>query len=169
MRYVPITFGFNASTNGAFFSLDTVEFTGTDLLYEETPSNGEQALRDITFTAAPGYFDTFTVLSDSFNNGGIIASVSADGSTLTLNWTGGLVAENVTNTYAVSFAGTPPTQTPLPGTLPLFASGLGALGLLGWRRKRKAQAAAEQTKHQRGDLGGAFNGQRRRRWRWRWR
>jgi hypothetical protein len=29
--------------------------------------------------------------------------------------------------------------TPLPATLPLFASGLGALGLLGWRRKRKAQ------------------------------
>ena len=26
-------------------------------------------------------------------------------------------------------------QTPLPAALPLFASGLGALGLLGWRRK----------------------------------
>ena len=35
-----------------------------------------------------------------------------------------------------------PTPTPLPATLPLFASGLGALGLLGWRRKRKAKAAA---------------------------
>ncbi len=34
------------------------------------------------------------------------------------------------------------SATPLPGTLPLFASGLGMLGLLGWRRKRKAQAAA---------------------------
>ena len=32
--------------------------------------------------------------------------------------------------------------TPLPAALPLFASGLGALGLLGWRKKRKAQAAA---------------------------
>ena len=32
-------------------------------------------------------------------------------------------------------------QTPLPATLPLFATGLGAFGLLGWRRKRKAQAA----------------------------
>jgi hypothetical protein len=29
------------------------------------------------------------------------------------------------------------TATPLPGALPLFATGLGALGLLGWRRKRK--------------------------------
>jgi hypothetical protein len=32
-------------------------------------------------------------------------------------------------------------STPLPATLPLFASGLGALGLLGWRRKRKARGS----------------------------
>jgi hypothetical protein len=31
-------------------------------------------------------------------------------------------------------------QTPLPAALPLFASGLGGLGLLGWRRKRKRKA-----------------------------
>jgi hypothetical protein len=31
---------------------------------------------------------------------------------------------------------------PLPAALPLFASGLGAFGLLSWRRRRKAQAAA---------------------------
>ena len=28
--------------------------------------------------------------------------------------------------------------TPIPATLPLFATGLGALGLLGWRRKKRA-------------------------------
>lgn len=33
------------------------------------------------------------------------------------------------------------STTPIPAALPLFASGLGALGLLGWRRKRKASAA----------------------------
>ena len=33
---------------------------------------------------------------------------------------------------------TGPTATPVPSALPLFASGLGALGLFGWRRKRKA-------------------------------
>ena len=32
-------------------------------------------------------------------------------------------------------------ETPLPAALPLFATGLGALGLLGWRRKRTAAAA----------------------------
>ncbi len=34
------------------------------------------------------------------------------------------------------------TATPLPAALPLFATGLGAMGLLGWRRKRKAAAIA---------------------------
>ena len=34
-----------------------------------------------------------------------------------------------------------PTPTPLPAALPLFATGLGALGLLSWRRKRKNAVA----------------------------
>jgi hypothetical protein len=33
----------------------------------------------------------------------------------------------------------------IPRTVQLFATGFGALGLLGWRRKRKAQAAARLT------------------------
>ena len=41
-----------------------------------------------------------------------------------------------------TFTVTPITQTPLPGALPLFASGLSALGLLGWWRKRKDKAFA---------------------------
>jgi hypothetical protein len=42
-------------------------------------------------------------------------------------------AFTVTDTAAVA-------ATPLPAALPLFASGLGALGLLGWRKKRRAAA-----------------------------
>ena len=34
------------------------------------------------------------------------------------------------------------STTPLPTTLPLLASGLGVLGVLGWRRKRKGAALA---------------------------
>jgi hypothetical protein len=42
-----------------------------------------------------------------------------------------------------SFAATAtPLATPLPAALPLFATGLGALGLLGWRRRRKVANAA---------------------------
>ena len=36
----------------------------------------------------------------------------------------------------------PPPTTPVPAALPLFAGGLGALGLLGWRRMRKAASLA---------------------------
>jgi hypothetical protein len=32
----------------------------------------------------------------------------------------------------------PPPISPLPAALPLFATGFAGLGLLGWRRKRKA-------------------------------
>src|SRR5262249_7994177 len=34
----------------------------------------------------------------------------------------------------------PAPATPLPAALPLFATGLGALGFLGWRRKRRQAA-----------------------------
>lgn len=51
-----------------------------------------------------------------------------------------------TNGYQVGnsfgYAGVTFAQTPLPAALPLFVTGLGALGLLGWRRKRKAAALA---------------------------
>jgi hypothetical protein len=36
----------------------------------------------------------------------------------------------------------PASATPLPATLPLFAAGISALGLLGWCRKRKATTIA---------------------------
>jgi len=35
--------------------------------------------------------------------------------------------------------------TPLPAALPLFVTGLGALGLLGWRRKRKNTGLTERN------------------------
>jgi hypothetical protein len=45
------------------------------------------------------------------------------------------------NYFVQGTSGEAVAETPLPAALPLFASGLGALGLLGWRRKRKASAA----------------------------
>jgi hypothetical protein len=48
------------------------------------------------------------------------------------------------------------TATPLPAALPLFASGLGAMGLIGWRRRRKGGRSPEQTRQQ--TLEGAASG-----------
>jgi len=45
------------------------------------------------------------------------------------------------NSEADGLFGAIDATTPLPATLPLFATGLGALGLLGWRRKRKARVS----------------------------
>jgi hypothetical protein len=42
---------------------------------------------------------------------------------------------------AVTQDSSPVDATAVSAVLPLFAAGLGALGLLGWRRKRKALAA----------------------------
>jgi hypothetical protein len=45
------------------------------------------------------------------------------------------------NVQVAFWAGDYMAPTPLPAALPLFATGLGALGLLGWRRKWKNTAA----------------------------
>lgn len=46
------------------------------------------------------------------------------------------------------------TPTPLPATLPLFAIGLGALGCLGWCKKRKSFSVAAMVGRQLGALEG---------------
>jgi hypothetical protein len=50
----------------------------------------------------------------------------------------------LTGSGTVTFNYTPTSvsATPLPAALPLYATGLGALALLRWRRKRKVQAAS---------------------------
>lgn len=49
----------------------------------------------------------------------------------------GALTGNVGATACLTCAPPPPGETPIPGALPLFASGMGVLGFLGWRRKRR--------------------------------
>jgi hypothetical protein len=75
--------------------------------------------------------------------GGFNFRVGAEDSTGTVgaNYLG-LIVSNETD-LRVSSEGLPLAPVvPLPATLPLFASGAGVLAYLGWRRKRKMQAAA---------------------------
>ena len=46
-----------------------------------------------------------------------------------------------TNAFEYTFEKDFSDKTPIPAALPLMATGLGALGLFGWRRKRKTPVA----------------------------
>ena len=76
--------------------------------------------------AATGTVVDIAYLNDAYN---IANSVYGPG-----NWD--FAIDNVTFDQPLSTS-----ATPLPATLPLFAGGLGAMGLFGWRRKRKNAAA----------------------------
>jgi hypothetical protein len=63
-----------------------------------------------------------------------------------LTFAGALIASTSSDEVSGTDSGTVTMRvaapaTPLPAALPLFATGLGALGLLGWRRKRKARVS----------------------------
>ena len=75
-------------------------------------------------------------ITSMFNPGGTVASAAAVLEAALLN------GETYLNIHTTMFMGGEIrgflAPVPLPAALPLFATGLGALGLLGWRRKRKA-------------------------------
>jgi hypothetical protein len=52
--------------------------------------------------------------------------------------TSSTLCTNTVGAFKADFTLDSVTPVPLPAALPLFATGLGAMGLLGWRRKRKA-------------------------------
>jgi hypothetical protein len=132
----PITFGYadgGNNDNTTFSSATSFTFEDTAKM---TTTNNSVELKFVS--SELGFFTGFAALSDDFPNGGFTDTISPDGTTITLNWAGGAV----TNGQVLDATFTFTTTTPLPAALPLFASGLGGLGLLGWRRKRKAQAVA---------------------------
>ncbi len=53
-----------------------------------------------------------------------------------------LGAQSASNSVAGTWSLDSVASVPLPSALPLFASGLGALGLFGWRRKKRLKALA---------------------------
>jgi hypothetical protein len=128
----PLTFSF---TDGP----DTVSNTN------DTGGNGSGSVFLFFYTNSAGlpidwYFSVASAVAGMFSNKNINGNFGDEG------------AEHV-SPYAEAYNGAninPPgsagswssvSTTPLPAALPLFATGLGALGLLGWRRKRKNAAA----------------------------
>jgi hypothetical protein len=79
----------------------------------------------------PSGYVTGTTFSDSSTyDNATLASLGLMPGTYTYSWS------TPDDSFVVNIG-----TTPLPAALPLFAGGLGALGLLGWRRKRKAVVA----------------------------
>lgn len=110
----------------------------TDAFYSADPFNGP------VFTILSGNsFGSITGLvvnnPDCVPCNPITAYLSPDGSTLFINWEG--AGGEVGDTITVDFSVGGPIDTPLPAALPLFATGLGVIGLLARRRKRKAATA----------------------------
>jgi hypothetical protein len=97
---------------------------------------------DNAFTVTSGLITSYLFESYSFFNwtlcmGPCSPTAFLQNDAINSDFSGFFVGTNDPVTF------TPVTNTtPLPAALPLFASGLGALGLLGWRRKRKASALA---------------------------
>jgi opacity protein-like surface antigen len=108
----------------AIFS-NVLDATGGKLLYVLDPLGGNGALFTDFASSAQLEFG-FNVSQDQIHVQDATTLHSITG-TVTLPFQ--LATEEVVSTV------------PLPGALPLFATGLGALGLLGWRRKRKPQVA----------------------------
>ena len=95
-----------------------------DLLLDVTPASVNSGFGTVYNDARLGDFAGFQRVYSSGSNFSGQNSFSSDG------W--GLVTGFETEA----------ATTPLPAALPLFASGLGVIGLLGWRRKRKRGAEA---------------------------
>lgn len=82
----------------------------------------------LLFTSSTGFEYNF------YGGGGCCGSLA--GMTYLSTTDGGMAAfyPGITGTFTAT---DPPDPVPVPAALPLFATGLAGLGLLGWRKKRK--------------------------------
>jgi hypothetical protein len=69
---------------------------------------------------------------------GIFAGATGDAAVTGTITSTSATTESISGTYTGNLT----AATPIPAALPLFATGLSALGLFGWRRKRKPRRGA---------------------------
>jgi hypothetical protein len=121
--------------NFNLLSIDIVKWSlasgDSSLTLTFTGSNG--STHDVSYNFT-GTID-FAALGGFTNIAWVVMSVPDINALCPPNGTGicsGVVFDNITVAGA---------ETPLPAALPLFAAGLGALGVIGWRRKKRTALA----------------------------
>lgn len=120
-------------------------YTQTPPFFSDTFSNSPDASFDFTLGLIPLFGDelnlTLSAALTDFDLSSPNSFTLASGTESAYNFE--FCGNGVTSTLCGSRSITAgsldevPAATPLPAALPLFASGLGVIGLLGWRRKRK--------------------------------
>ena len=125
---------FNGTTALGSFSLASpITFSAVDLALE--PGNGSSVF-DFQLTAAQqAQFNTILAMAGS---SGFFAGLASQLGCPAGASAGCLVSNDGPDTF-IGFAQSSVQVVPLPGALPLFATALVGLGLLNWRRKKKAQ------------------------------
>jgi hypothetical protein len=120
---------------------DSIEITdGSSFTFNQFDMAANNGNVTYTLTGMKGGLTQYTLTSTELANTAVFQTI--------LNADSGIAIDALI--ISVTIAGTStnldnlvftPTTVPLPAALPLFATGLGALGLLSWRRKRKVAAA----------------------------
>jgi hypothetical protein len=152
---VPVTVNTNGTTTVGGANAGLVILLGLTSVYDADVGGGTTYVYDGGYLVKPGTLGTSFTRSDTvdFTEGviyrvGLTLSVYSDSTTPTATASVDPYFQYPSNysLFTSSGVGNSPfsssSTTPLPAALPLFASGLGALGLLGWRRKRKNAALA---------------------------
>jgi hypothetical protein len=130
------TFEYNGGVAGNEFLMDLIAIGSFTGVYSTNPVTSTITLSNLNFSGGEA-LTGFTVLNS------VLGPITVDilsSTSLSLSWTDGAPITGPEVMLSGDFLTTPVTSTPLPAALPLLATGLGGLGLLGWRRKRKAQA-----------------------------
>ena len=119
-----VEFGFYDGYNN-----DTADFSDLTLTVSDSIGAFSALPWEQTFTD-PDFNGVFTKISDTFDNGGVTASISGD--TITLNWAGTNAAD-VRDTAVFNVGSV--LQVPEPSTWTLVAAGGVLAALVAWRKR----------------------------------